>query len=492
MADYFYNPTIQNIAMVKNDTMSFGFQLQGLEGQTPTEIYFTVKDNPSDTAFLFQRVIGNGVDLKEYDPVSDTYTYTVRIAPEDTENIEIGRYFYDLEIHCNKDTYTLLKGVLSIDWEVTAKINEDPTPGDDGDNKYYPVGDPEGKLKYTELYISDIAQGILDINDAETTYRVSDMVSALAAIRSELNDISDAINSKTGGSGLIPLANMAAQINSIIVGASHLDIIDISIRIVKDIQGSSYANGYFIFYPDNTHYVLVPTRALPNIALAFFLARGSLKLRVGIQTYDQGSDYNTNLFTVGKNIYEPWFYSDYTSKNSPFPGFSTYNLVDDLPFKNMLFKAVNPDTSRLHPLIPANLGFTFQSLDNNLKFTDLFDPTALKAYIGSTPIVGVLVFRRYLSNTDFGIMVVTTQAGLPVYNTVNEAIGNTTGYYTEGSISYRYTKISLSTAYNTGYNSSVSLQELPDYIVFNTVDIKDQNDNVVLQANATLEDFGLD
>lgn len=209
MADYFYNPTIQNIAMVKNDTMSFGFQIQGLGGQTPTEIYFTCKENPSDRDYLFQKVIGNGVDLKSYDAETDTLTYTLRVAPSDTENIEVGRYFYDLEIHINKDTYTMLKGRLSIDWEVTSIDNEDPEPpARDGDQVYYPVETPVGALSFTELYISEIGQGILDINGKDESYRTVDMISALEDIKDDIDDIREALDFSLD----MPLSDIAAAI----------------------------------------------------------------------------------------------------------------------------------------------------------------------------------------------------------------------------------------------------------------------------------------
>jgi hypothetical protein len=43
----------------------------------------------------------------------------VRVAPEDTAGIESGKYFYDLEIGLNSDAFTLLKGVLEIERDVT-------------------------------------------------------------------------------------------------------------------------------------------------------------------------------------------------------------------------------------------------------------------------------------------------------------------------------------------------------------------------------------
>lgn len=39
-AGYFFNPIKRDIAIVQGDTCSFGFQLQGLQGQRPTSITY--------------------------------------------------------------------------------------------------------------------------------------------------------------------------------------------------------------------------------------------------------------------------------------------------------------------------------------------------------------------------------------------------------------------------------------------------------------------
>ena len=44
---------------------------------------------------------------------------SVRVAPEDTQEIEAGRYFYDYQIGIGEDRYTLMKGVLTIEQDVS-------------------------------------------------------------------------------------------------------------------------------------------------------------------------------------------------------------------------------------------------------------------------------------------------------------------------------------------------------------------------------------
>lgn len=118
MADSFNNAILLDLSMVKGDTMSFGFQLQGLEGETPDAVYFACKDKLEDESFIFLKELGDGISLRDYDEDTDTLTYIVRVAPDDTDDIDCGRYFYDLSVHANGDVFTLMKGRISIVWEV--------------------------------------------------------------------------------------------------------------------------------------------------------------------------------------------------------------------------------------------------------------------------------------------------------------------------------------------------------------------------------------
>ena len=69
--------------MVKGDTMSFGFQLQGLDGSTPTSIKFTCKDNPESDEVIFVSSLteedgSDGIWLDSEDTENDVLTYGVR------------------------------------------------------------------------------------------------------------------------------------------------------------------------------------------------------------------------------------------------------------------------------------------------------------------------------------------------------------------------------------------------------------------------------
>ena len=101
-----------NIAMVKGDTFSFGLEFEELEQDLDTA-YLTVKESYDDDTQIFQKSIGDGITKV------DTGEYTVRIAPEDTQNIEARRYYYDLQVGVNSDVFTILRGILWVKNSVT-------------------------------------------------------------------------------------------------------------------------------------------------------------------------------------------------------------------------------------------------------------------------------------------------------------------------------------------------------------------------------------
>lgn len=102
----------RNISMFRGDTLSFGMEIEGLD-QSLDSAYFTCKKNPEDTTPVFQKSLTSGIS-----EVS-TGVYRIRVAPEDTEEVPVGKYFYDFEIGVNDDVFTILNGILDIKQDVT-------------------------------------------------------------------------------------------------------------------------------------------------------------------------------------------------------------------------------------------------------------------------------------------------------------------------------------------------------------------------------------
>ena len=118
MADDFNNSIQRTITMVKGDTLSFGFQITGLNGIQPDEVYFSCKENIDDDEYIFSIDTSSGIELRSYDQGNDTLTYGVRLAPSYTDDVAVGRYFYDLKVEIDDDVLTLMKGTFAIEWEV--------------------------------------------------------------------------------------------------------------------------------------------------------------------------------------------------------------------------------------------------------------------------------------------------------------------------------------------------------------------------------------
>lgn len=112
----FLNAVTKDIEMVRGDTLVFNFQIEGLDGGEPSFI-FTCNDNPSgDTYFTSDST--DGIEQVDYDEDTDTTTYAVTIIPSKTINMDLARYYYDLRMTLDEDVITLLRGRLTLLYEV--------------------------------------------------------------------------------------------------------------------------------------------------------------------------------------------------------------------------------------------------------------------------------------------------------------------------------------------------------------------------------------
>lgn len=104
----------ENITMIRGDTLAFNVEATYEDGNVVTVDYadFTCKKFSADNKSVFHKSLGDGI--KQQDGL-----LTVRVAPEDTQEVDAGRYFYDLCIGVGNDKYTIMKGVLNIEQDVT-------------------------------------------------------------------------------------------------------------------------------------------------------------------------------------------------------------------------------------------------------------------------------------------------------------------------------------------------------------------------------------
>ena len=108
-----------NIRHVRGDTYSSALVVENLE-QDLDEAYFTCRDTLNDNStILFEKSLNDGITLVEYDEHKDIRKYAIRVDPGDTENIQSGTYYYDLQVNVNGDIFTVMKGKFIIEQDAT-------------------------------------------------------------------------------------------------------------------------------------------------------------------------------------------------------------------------------------------------------------------------------------------------------------------------------------------------------------------------------------
>lgn len=123
MIETVYTPVHQDILLVRGDTLDFNFQLQGLAGAVPTALEFTCRQKPTSLTYFFKRVLLDGVRQIQYDASTDTTTYSVRVRPDQTEGLPVGRYYYDLRLAVDNDVITLMNGHLTLTYDITKGLS---------------------------------------------------------------------------------------------------------------------------------------------------------------------------------------------------------------------------------------------------------------------------------------------------------------------------------------------------------------------------------
>lgn len=116
----FINAVNYNIDMVRGDTLAFNFQLAGLGSRSEYELlYFTLAvAEHYDSEHIIEVDSTNGIVLEDYDIAKDTATFSVYVSPNMTKPLDLARYYYDLQLKTNTDTITLMRGNLTLLYDV--------------------------------------------------------------------------------------------------------------------------------------------------------------------------------------------------------------------------------------------------------------------------------------------------------------------------------------------------------------------------------------
>lgn len=114
----FFNAFNQNIDMVRGDNLAFNFQLKGLGSRSAYEalaVTFAVAEHYDDVT-IFECTVGDGIELEDY--TDDTATFSVFVSPEKTKSLDLARYYYDLQIKDDVNVVTLMRGILTLVYDV--------------------------------------------------------------------------------------------------------------------------------------------------------------------------------------------------------------------------------------------------------------------------------------------------------------------------------------------------------------------------------------
>ena len=104
----------QNITMVRGDTLAFNVEVLDEDGNAVTvdSADMTCKKQATEKENIFHKSLGAGITQSDG-------LLSVRVAPNDTKEVDAGRYFYDMCIGVGNDIFTIMRGVLSIEQDVT-------------------------------------------------------------------------------------------------------------------------------------------------------------------------------------------------------------------------------------------------------------------------------------------------------------------------------------------------------------------------------------
>lgn len=113
-----------DLEFTRGDTKVFKFKLHDKNKEplvlTSTDkIYLTAKKDPNSNEILFQKTIGNGIELKE-----DGFYY-VTINPDDTNQLPFGSFGYDIQIKTGTGkVITIMVATITLTEEYTHKGDE--------------------------------------------------------------------------------------------------------------------------------------------------------------------------------------------------------------------------------------------------------------------------------------------------------------------------------------------------------------------------------
>ena len=106
----------KNFTLTRGDSLEFRLNFLNA-AQEPDELYFTVKDKSSDTTFVIQKTLDDGI-TKVSDEESDVISYDVYVHHTDTSDLKLLNYIFQILAVFGSDYETVAEGKLIITPEV--------------------------------------------------------------------------------------------------------------------------------------------------------------------------------------------------------------------------------------------------------------------------------------------------------------------------------------------------------------------------------------
>lgn len=129
-----FNMAEENITMIRGDSIAFNLMFVGEDRDvTLGHAYFTAKKSKESTAKAFQKTLGDGIEK------IGTGEYSITVDPEDTDDLDPGRYWYDFRVALQGQVFTIMWGILDIVQEVAENV--DSGGGDPGGGGDEPISD---------------------------------------------------------------------------------------------------------------------------------------------------------------------------------------------------------------------------------------------------------------------------------------------------------------------------------------------------------------
>lgn len=107
-----------NLFMVRGDSFGFDLEIVGVNTDLD-EAFFSCREDveTDEVEYIFQKSIGDGITKVR--ATEDSIIYHIELAPEDTDEVDIGNYYYDVQISKDGNVFTPLIGRLNISYDVT-------------------------------------------------------------------------------------------------------------------------------------------------------------------------------------------------------------------------------------------------------------------------------------------------------------------------------------------------------------------------------------